>query len=184
MNQDHKGYFAFNWAIEHLSPRSCRLYGVELMYHDYDLNGPLKRYANGSQFLDEGRAILKDLQRRFAVPLQELRLASPVWPWRPGQKQSRMWSGPIAESYLCDETTWVTSRHAIAWSTTIAGNLIVSLQLSLTYYDEYKMRLYVMDAEERDASDREFLEEYRHKYPRRDQQQWIRHVREEELKLK
>lgn len=175
-------YFSFNLIRQRLSPQSNRLYGIELEYRDYDLSGPLGRYANGRQFLDEGRAILQDLQKRFAVPLQDLQLAAPVWPYRPGQKKSRVWGGPIPESYLCDETLWVTSRHADAWSTTFAGNLIVSLNLSLTYYDEFKIRLLIMDKAERDSSDKEFMKEYSHKHPESDQHRWIKLSREDELK--
>ena len=76
----------------------------------------------------------------------------------------------------------MTSRHADAWSTTFAGNLIVSLNLSLTYYDEFKIRLLIMDKAERDSSDKEFMKEYSHKHPESDQHRWIKLSREDELK--
>ena len=146
-------YFAFDKVQERISPSSHRLHTLNFYYRDYtygtDGPSPLNRYRNGRDFLEEGRAIVADLEKRLGAPLQKLQLMSPIWPFRPGVKMSQAWSGPVPECYLCDETSWVTSRHAVATSNTNLGRVRVILKLQITYYDEFLLTLSIIDSVER-----------------------------------
>ena len=161
-------YFAFDNVTERRSPKTHRLHTLSFAYQDYGhgVDGwpcPLGRFHNGADLLAEGRAVLADLSTKMGTQLQEFRLTSPVWPYRPGVKMSRMWSGPIAECYLCDESAWITSRHAVATSSTIIGRLSVKLNLKITYYDEYSMCLDISDCDEVKRSEAEFQESLKEK---------------------
>ena len=160
-------YFAFGQVQERISPCSHRLHTLNFYYRDYtygvDGPSPLGRYRNGCDFLAEGRAIVADLEQRLGVPLQKLQLMSPIWPFRPGVKMSRAWSGSIPECYLCDEASWVTSRHAVATSNTNLGRVRVLLKLQITYYDEFLLTLSISDSVERTRCRDEYEKESRKK---------------------
>ena len=162
-----EAYFAFGHVVEYMSPKSHRLYRLSFGYMDYGYGSqgvlqPLGRYKSGTQLLEEGRAILADLERRLGAPLQKLQFMSQIWPYRPGMKMSgRFWSGPLPEYYICDESAWPTSRHAMAISNTNLGRLNVRLALTITYYDEYSLSLDITDKVETGHSRGEYEEEVR-----------------------
>lgn len=157
-----ESYFAFSQVTEYVSPITHRLFKMSFHYGDvtFDKGFPLPqgRYQSGSQLLEEGRSILADLSSLVGEQLQEFRLMITVWPYRPGVKMSRIWSGPIPDSYLCNEDNWIKARHADAVSTTVVGSVRIRLQLSITYYDEFSVRLEILDLEEEKRSQAEFEE--------------------------
>ena len=146
-----KQYFPFHCARRHLSPVSHRLFKLCFFYCDYDHGGPnnsprpIGRYRSGKELLDEGRAVLADIEAKTGVPLQAFQLTKPVWPYRPGVKRSRAWSGKAPECYLCDEKDWVVARHAEAISHTVSGDYSIVIKLKITYYDEYTISLTITD---------------------------------------
>lgn len=160
-----EAYFAFDHAIEYMSPQSHKLYELSLVYRDYasDSQGvhPLGRYKNGAQLLEEGRAILADLECKFGAPLQKFQFMSPIWPYVPGAKTSWNWGGSLPKYYICDESAWPTSRHASAISNTNLGRLNVRLALAISYYDEYSLSLRISDMVESARSKGEYEEEVR-----------------------
>lgn len=145
-------YFAFDHVAEHMSPHTHRLHTLDFCYRDYafDVDGPypLGRYDDARDFLREGQSIIADLEQRLGAPLQKLQLMRSLWPFRPGVKMSRAWSGAIPECFLCDEDIWVASRHAVAESNTNLGRLHIRLMLHITYYDEFYITLSISDVEE------------------------------------
>ena len=76
-------------------------------------------------------------------------------------KMSRCWGGTLPEYYICDESAWPTSRHAVAISNTNLGRLNVRLSLAITYYDEYSVSLIISDRVESARSKGEYEEEVR-----------------------
>ena len=74
---------------------------------------------------------------------------------------SRCWSGVLPEYYICDESAWPTSRHAMAVSNTNLGRLNIRLSLAITYYDEYSLSLDITDKVESERSKGEYEEEVR-----------------------
>jgi hypothetical protein len=155
-------YFAFSQVTEYVSPITHRLFKMSFHYGDVTFSKgfplPQGRYQSGSQLLEEGRNILADLSSWAGCQLQEFRLMTTVWPYRPGVKMSRIWGGPIPASYLWNESEWMVARHADAVSTTVIGRVRIRLQLSITYYDEFSVSLEILDLEEEKRSRAEFEE--------------------------
>ena len=141
-------YFCFDNVSEYLSP-STRLYSMTMWYSDYDSEtGPKGRFRDASQALDTARAIVGDLGKRLGTPLQELRLFRQLWPYHPGLKMSRMWSGSIPQSFICTEKEWLEARHGFGYSRTRAGDYSINVRISKIYYDEYSVSVTIEDAVE------------------------------------
>lgn len=151
-------YFGITEIVETLTPKTCTLTGVYLEYNDYSDGAPSGKFKNNAEFLALGREIREDLMNRLGCELQEFRFFAPVWPWVPGGKASSVWSGPIPKSYLSDEEHWQSARNATASSRTVIGDFFVSIQLSITYYDEYHIGITISSEKLRKLGDEEYYE--------------------------
>ena len=103
-------------------------------------------------YLDEGRALLKDLGAKMGIELAPFRFEAPDWPHWP----NGFWSGPRPELYFADENQWATSRHVFAFSHTKKGSVRIDVRLGIVYDKPKSISMLISDCEGEKAAEAEF----------------------------
>lgn len=118
-----------------------------------------KRGFNGGRksFLDEGRALLKDLGGMMGMELAPFKFEAPDWPYWP----NGIWSGPLPELYFADESQWATSRHVFAFSHTKKGHMRIDVRLGVVYDKPNSISMSILDCEGEQTAEAEFDKAFR-----------------------
>ena len=118
-----------------------------------------KRGFNGGRksFLNEGRALLKDLGGMMGMELAPFKFEAPDWPYWP----NGMWSGPLPELYFADESQWATSRHVFAFSHTKKGHIRIDVRLGVVYDKPNFISMSILDCEGEQTAEAEFDKAFR-----------------------
>ena len=153
-----------------LMPTSHRLFMISACKRGFD--------GDRKSFLDEGRAILKDLGDMMGMELAPFRFEAPDWPYWP----NGLWGGPLPELYFADENQWATSRHVFAFSHTKKGPVRVDVRLGIVYDKPKSISMSITDCEGAQASEAEFDKAFRAAHNGQSWTEWSREMASRRLR--
>jgi hypothetical protein len=145
-----------------LSPTSHRLFNISAIRREFD--------GDRKSFLDEGRALLKDLGGMMGMELAPFKFEAPDWPYWP----NGLWSGPLPELYLADESKWANSRHVFAFSHTKKGHIRINVRLGIVYDKPQSISMSILDCDGEQNAEAEFDKAFRAKHNGQSWTEWCK----------
>ena len=144
-----------------LTPIGKRLYSMSLSRQNF---------AGRTDLMKVGKAVLESLGKALGYKLAPFKYEAPDWPYWP----CGVWSGPIPDLFVADESQWATSKNVFAVSNTRIGDVSVNVRLGVVSFNNFSLSVTAQDVAVASEGKSEFDEDFKKHHDGKTFNEWSR----------